>query len=587
VTAVPGPASVGRTTTERALLFTEDDPLVLASGDKLGPVEVAYETYGTLAPGRDNVVYVCHALTGDAHAAGYHEDASKPGWWDNLIGPGKPLDTERFFVVCANLLGGCQGTTGPLSTNPATGRPYGMDFPLLQMTDLVAVHRRLLEHLGIERLHAAVGGSLGGMQVLQWTLDAPEQIDNAVVIAASSRLTAQNIAFSAVGREAIMRDPDFLSGAYAETDRAPRLGLSIARMMAHITYLSEEAMSEKFGRRLQGSEPAESRMGLGVDFQVESYLNHQGAVFLDRFDALSYLYLTRSMDYFDPFSDPGAAARIADGGTRFLVMSFDTDWRFDTGHSRRIVRTLEHAGASVTFREIRSPWGHDSFLLVVPGYHETIDAFLNADGRRPRAGETVHIPGRPDLDLVAGLVPDGSRVLDIGCGDGDLLAHLVHEHGCSGTGVEIDPGAVLTSIGRGVPVIAVDLDDQLDEFADNAYDVVVMSQTLQATRRPAEVLRAISRVGRRCIVSVPNFGFWRHRAGLMLRGRMPVSRELPHPWHETPNIHLSTLADLEALFAELGLDVEQRILLDEEAAPMKSSRAANLRAGAAVYVLSR
>ncbi len=587
MTAVPEPGSVGRTTTERALLYTQDDPLVLAGGQKLGPVEVAYETYGTLAPRRDNVIYVCHALTGDAHAAGYHEDASKPGWWDNLIGPGKPLDTDRFFVVSANLLGGCQGTTGPLSTNPATGKPYGMDFPLLQMADFVAVHRRLLEHLGIERLHAAVGGSLGGMQVLQWALDAPEQIDNAVVVAASSRLTAQNIAFSAVGREAIMRDPDFQSGTYAETDRAPRLGLSIARMMAHITYLSEEAMSEKFGRRLQGSEPAESRMGLGVDFQVESYLNHQGAVFLDRFDALSYLYLTRAMDYFDPFADPGAAARIAAGGTRFLVMSFDTDWRFDTGHSRRIVRTLEHAGASVTFREIRSPWGHDSFLLVVPGYHETISAFLNADSRHLRSGRSVHIPGRPDLDLVAGMVPDGSRVLDIGCGDGDLLAHLVHEHDCSGTGVEIDPDAVLASIRRGVPVIAVDLDEQLDEFPDNAYDVVVMSQTLQATRRPAEVLREISRVGRRCIVSVPNFGFWRHRAGLMFHGRMPVSRELPHPWHETPNIHLSTLADLEALYADLGLVVERRILLDEKAVPMTSSRAANLRAGAAVYVLSR
>ncbi len=586
-TPAPDPTSVGRTTTERVLLCTEEDPLVLAGGRSLGPVEVAYETYGTLSPARDNVVFVCHALTGDAHAAGYSEGATKPGWWDNLIGPGKPLDTDRFFVISPNLLGGCQGTTGPLSTNPETGRPYGLDFPLLQMTDLVAVHRRLLEHLGIARLHAAIGGSLGGMQVLQWAADAPEQIDNAVVVAASSRLTAQNIAFSAVGREAIMRDPDFQAGEYAGTDRAPHLGLSIARMMAHITYLSEEAMTEKFGRRLQGSEPAESRMGLGADFQVESYLNHQGATFLDRFDALSYLYLTRSMDYFDVFADPGAAVRMAEAGTRFLVLSFDTDWRFDTSHSRRIVRTLEQAGAAVTFREIRSPWGHDSFLLVVPGYHESVSAFLDADTQHARTGDAVHVPGRPDLDVVAGLVPEGSRVLDIGCGDGDLLAHLMHERGCSGTGVEIDPGAVLASIRRGVPVIEVDLVDQLDEFADNAYDVVVMSQTLQATRWPAEALRQISRVGRRSIVSVPNFGFWRHRAGLMFRGRMPVSRELPHPWHETPNIHLSTLADLEALFADLGLVVERRILLDEKAEPMQSGRAANLRAGAAVYVLSR
>lgn len=580
-------SSVGATSTERVLLYTEEDPLVLSSGRALGPVEVAYETYGALAPTRDNVIFVCHALTGDAHAAGHRGDADKPGWWDNLIGPGKPLDTDRFFVVCPNLLGGCQGTTGPLSTNPATGRPYGMDFPLLQMSDFVTVHRRLLAHLGIERVHAAVGGSLGGMQVLQWAADAPDQIDNAVVVAASSRLTAQNIAFSAVAREAIMRDPDFQAGEYVGTDRGPRLGLSIARMMAHITYLSEEAMSEKFGRRLQGDEPPGSRMGLGVDFQVESYLNHQGEVFLDRFDALSYLYLTRSMDYFDVFADPGAAARIAAGGTRFLVLSFDTDWRFDTSHSRRIVRTLEDAGASVSFREIRSPWGHDSFLLVVPGYHETVSAFINADSRHLRAGERAHVAGRRDLDVVAELVPDGSRVLDLGCGDGDLLAHLVHEHGCSGTGVEIDPGAVLSAIRRGVPVIEVDLDEQLDQFADNAYDVVVMSQTLQATRRPADVLREISRVGRRCIVSVPNFGLWRHRVGLMVRGRMPVSRELPHPWHETPNIHLSTLADLEALFEHLGLVVERRILLDDKAAPMRSSRAANLRAGAAVYVLTR
>jgi homoserine O-acetyltransferase len=582
------PGSVGRTETLRALLYTADDPLVLASGRTLGPVEVAYETYGTLSPQRDNVVFVCHALTGDAHAAGYRDDAAKPGWWDNLIGPGKPLDTDRFLVVCPNLLGGCQGTTGPLSTDPAAGRPYGLDFPLLQVTDLVTVHRRLLEHLGVDRLHAAVGGSLGGMQVLQWALDAPDQLDNAVVIAASSRLTAQNIAFSAVAREAIMRDPDFQAGGYAGTDRAPHLGLSIARMMAHITYLSEEAMSEKFGRRLQGEEEAPgSRMGLGVDFQVESYLNHQGEVFLDRFDALSYLYLTRSMDYFDPFADPAAAVRITEGGTRFLVISFDSDWRFDTSHSRRIVRTLEHAGASVSFREIRSPWGHDSFLLEVPGYHESVAAFLTADGRDLRAGGRVHVPGRPDLDVVADLVPPGSRVLDLGCGDGDLLAHLVHERGCSGTGVEIDADAVLASLRRGVPVIEVDLDEQLDEFADDAYDVVVMSQTLQATRRPGEVLREISRVGRRCIVSVPNFGLWRHRAGLLLRGRMPVSRELPHPWHETPNIHLSTLADLEALYEELGLVVERRILLDERARPMRSTRAANLRAGAAVYVLTR
>ncbi len=383
------PSDYGFVQTEQVVLFSDDDPLVLASGHKLGPVEVAYETYGTLSPERDNAIFVCHALTGDAHVAGHHGDPRRAGWWNNLVGPGKALDTDRFFVICPNLLGGCQGTTGPLSTNPETGKPYGLDFPMLQMADFVSVHRKLLEHLGISRLLAAIGGSLGGMQVLQWTIDDPGQVGNGIIIAASSRLTAQNIAFSAVAREAIMRDPDFLDGEYVGSDRSPHLGLAVARMMAHITYLSEEAMSEKFGRRLQGDESAR-RMGLGVDFQVESYLNHQGQTFLDRFDALSYLYLTRVMDYFDPFADPDAVTRIAGGGSRFLVVSFDSDWRFDTSHSRRIVRTLEHARVPVSFREIRSPWGHDSFLLEVPGYHETIEAFLDhADGSRQVAQAQV------------------------------------------------------------------------------------------------------------------------------------------------------------------------------------------------------
>ncbi len=376
---------IGVVETQRVTLFTEGDPLVLASGSTLGRVDVAYETYGTLTPSRDNAVFICHALTGDANAAGYHDGAAggkaaKPGWWDNLIGPGKPVDTDRFFVISANLLGGCGGTTGPTTIDPRTGSPYGLSFPLLQMRDFVTVHRALLDHLGIERLLSAVGGSLGGMQVLQWSIDAPEQVAAPIVVAASSRLTAQNIAFSAVAREAIMRDPDFCGGEYVGTDRLPAYGLAIARMMAHITYLSEEAMAEKFGRRFTDVEG--SRVGFGVDFQVESYLDHQGRTFLDRFDALSYLYLTRVMDYFDPFADPAAVQRIAGGTSRFLIMSFNSDWRFNTSHSRRIVRILEGAEVPVSFREIRSPWGHDSFLLELPDYHATIRAHLDHAAER-------------------------------------------------------------------------------------------------------------------------------------------------------------------------------------------------------------
>jgi homoserine O-acetyltransferase len=369
------------------------------------------------------------------------------------------------------------------------------------------------------------------------------------------------------------------------------VGLAVARMMAHITYVSEAAMAEKFGRRLQDAD--EPRYRFGVDFQVESYLQHQASTFLDRFDALSYLYLSRVMDYFDPFAQPGAAARMASGRTRFLVVSFDTDWRFGTAHSLRIVRHLERAGVPVSFREVATPWGHDSFLLHVPEYHDTVAAFLATAPPGHGAPGTDGL--RRDQQVVAGLVPRGSRVLDLGCGDGALLAHLIAERGCTGTGVERDGAAIVATLRRGVPVLGLDLDvtsepGGLCELADDGYDVVLLSQTLQATARPAEVLRQLGRLAPQAVVSVPNFGLWRHRTRLLLRGRMPMSPELPYPWYETPNIHLSTLPDLEALVAEVGLVVRRRILLDEQHRPLPDRAAAlapNLLAANAVYLLGR
>ena len=388
-TAGTAPAgSVGRVETRRATLFPPDEPLVLESGQRLAPVEVAFETYGELNEQRSNAVFIHHALTGDAHAAGFHEGATRPGWWDNFIGPGKPVDTDRLFVVCANLLGGCMGTTGPASPNPETGDPYGLRFPLFTVGDLVNVHRALLRHLGIRRLLAAVGGSLGGMQALQWSIEHPDEVHSAVVVCSTARLSAQNIAFSAVAREAIMRDPNFHGGDYQRHGVRPDAGLSVARMMAHITYLSEEGMRRKFGRRLQDRESP--RFGFDVDFQVESYLHHQGEAFLKRFDANSYLYLTRVMDYFDPFGDMvGAGAKLERVDTRFLVMSFDSDWRFDTAHSRDLVRILAAHRVPVTFREIASPHGHDSFLLEVPEYHRTVASFM----RRMEAEAIGGVPG--------------------------------------------------------------------------------------------------------------------------------------------------------------------------------------------------
>jgi homoserine O-acetyltransferase len=317
---------------------------VLESGARLAPVEVAYETYGTLDAAASNAVFVCHALTGDAKAG---------VWWDTLVGPGKPVDTDRFFVICPNLLGGCQGTTGPSSPNPATGEPYGLDFPLFSVRDLVTVHRALLEHLGVRRLHGAIGGSLGGMQVLQWALDHPAEIERCVLVCASARLTAQNVAFSKTARAAIRHD-----GA---------TGMAFARMMAHITYLSEQGMELKFGRQRRGEGP----MTMDSDFEVEHYLDHQAAIFLERFDPLTYLYLSRVMDYFDPFAEEASRP-----DTRFLLVSFDSDWRFGTEHSRRLARELEALGADVRHHDVESPWGHDSFLMDVPEYHAHVTAFL-------------------------------------------------------------------------------------------------------------------------------------------------------------------------------------------------------------------
>ncbi|MGP0049891.1 MAG: homoserine O-acetyltransferase MetX [Solirubrobacteraceae bacterium] len=384
------PGGLGRVQTQRVVLFDQDDPLVLESGATVAPVEVAYETYGTLDQHGVNAVFVCHALTGDAHAAGHHGDPQRRGWWDNLIGPGRPIDTERLFVICPNLLGGCQGTTGPSSIDHRTARPYGLEFPMFTVRDLTRVHRRLLTHLGVERVHLAIGGSLGGMQALQWALDHPRELQRAAVICASARLSAQNIALSAVAREAIMSDPAFASGHYLETGRRPSHGLAIARMIGHITYLSQESMRRKFDRARR---VPDAPMTFSEDFEVEHYLAHQGESFLRRFDALSYLYLSRTMDYFDPFSDP--ALDLAAVRTRFLVLSFDTDWRFSSEHSAHLTRELRRGGVDAEHVEIQSPWGHDSFLLEVPEYHRVVARFAAEPAPVPTAGISAAVPSTP------------------------------------------------------------------------------------------------------------------------------------------------------------------------------------------------
>ncbi len=352
-------------------------PLRLDGGVLLSPVEIAYETYGQLAADGGNAILICHALTGDQHVASNHPITGKPGWWTRMVGPGKPIDPARHFIVCANVLGSCMGSSGPATVNPATGAPWGMSFPVITIRDMVRAQAMLLDHLGVAKLKAVVGGSMGGMQALSWPATFPDRVEAAVVIASTARHSAQNIAFHEVGRQAVMADPRWNGGAYYEGD-PPASGLAVARMAAHITYLSEAGLTEKFGRKLQAREA--KTFGFDADFQVESYLRHQGLSFVDRFDANAYLYITRAMDYFDLAEEHGGvlANAFRETKARFCLVSFDTDWLYPTRDSRSIVHALNAAGAAVSFVELSSPFGHDAFLLEAPELNRVVDGFLRA-----------------------------------------------------------------------------------------------------------------------------------------------------------------------------------------------------------------
>jgi homoserine O-acetyltransferase/O-succinyltransferase len=353
-------------------------PLPLDGGGTLSPVELGYETYGTLDADASNAILICHALTGDQYVASPHPITGKPGWWARMVGPGKAIDTDRFCVIAANAIGGCMGSSGPETAGP-DGAPWGMRFPVITVSDMARSQALLIDHLGIDRLHAVVGGSMGGMQALAWAAHFPDRVAAALVIASTAKHSAQNIAFHEVGRQAIMADPNWRGGEYYGDGKTPDAGLAVARMAAHITYLSEQGLTEKFGRRLQNRDA--KTFGFDADFQVESYLRHQGLSFTDRFDANSYLYITRAIDYFDLAEEFGGQLANAFKGstTRFCLVSFDTDWLYPTAESKAIAHALNAAGAPVSFVELSSPYGHDAFFLEDPALDRVVAGFLCAD----------------------------------------------------------------------------------------------------------------------------------------------------------------------------------------------------------------
>jgi len=596
----PGKNSVGLVQSKTIRVVERAQPLGLDCGKTLAPIDVAYETYGKLNEAGDNVVLICHALSGDAHVAGLNTaDDKKTGWWDVMVGPGKAIDTNKYFVVCSNFLGGCSGTTGPSSINPATGKPYGLDFPIITIADMVKVQKLWLDKLGINGLLAVIGGSIGGMQVLQWAIEYPEFVKAAIPVATTTHLGAQSIAFDAVGRNAILADPNFAGGQYTD-EKDPVRGLAIARMIGHITYLSEQGMREKFGRQLRNSHSYS--YDFNSEFAVETYLDHQGQSFVERFDSGSYLYITKAADYFDLEKDYGSLKKaFANTKCRFLVISFASDWLFTPTQSRAIVDALAATDKDVSYCNIASQYGHDAFLLEPEMLGTFISCFLELTygdlaeakpcscyvGQRGPASEFDQAyRARVDYELIESLIEPKSTVLDVGCGDGRLLANLIRDKNIKGQGIELQQDCVLDCICCGLPVIQQDVEQGLGYFGDNSFDYVILSQTVQTVKNPEKVFTELLRVGRKVIVSFPNFAHWRCRALLFFGGSAPVTRQLPFEWHNSPNIHCLSLRDFERFCKKLAVKVEKKMpLIKTRLSPVRF--APNLFAEQVIYVTSK
>jgi homoserine O-acetyltransferase len=577
--------SVGIVQTQTIRVVELDEPLKLDCGKTLAPIDVAYETYGSLNEAGDNTILICHALSGNAHVAGRNNhDDKKPGWWDNMVGPGKGIDTDKYFVICSNFLGGCSGTTGPCSINPAAGRSYGLDFPIITIADMVRVQKLLLDKLGIKQLLAVIGGSIGGMQVLQWSIAYPDFMKAAIPIATTTHLGAQSIAFDAVGRNAIIADPNFSEGKY-DNEKSPNHGLAIARMIGHITYLSEKGMREKFGRQLRNG--STYNYDFNSEFAVETYLDHQGQSFVERFDANSYLYITKAADYYDLKNGFGSLNEtFAKTKCRFLVISFSSDWLFTPEQARTIVNALVASGKDVSFCDINSPYGHDAFLLEAQTLGSFISGFLNAVHKPEHLRQDPVPSTRVDYEVIESLIEPNSSVLDIGCGDGALLANLIADKNIKGEGIELDEKLVLDCVKRGLPIIQHDIEEGLENYADKSCDYIILSQTLQTVKNTEKVLTELMRVGRKVIVSFPNFAHWRCRLQLLAGGRAPVTKQLPYEWYNSTNIHCLSLKDFEQFCKKLGVNVERKIPLAKASLrPVKF--APNFFAEQVIYVTSK
>ncbi|WP_436714842.1 homoserine O-acetyltransferase [Roseiconus lacunae] len=558
-----------------------DDDIGLELGGRLQAVRCAYETWGTLNQDASNAVLVCHALSGDSHAA-RHDPQDDPGWWDDLIGPGKPIDTDRFFVVCPNVLGGCRGTTGPGDINPETGKPFGADFPQITIGDMVTVQKQLADHLGIFRWRAIIGGSLGGHQAMSWVSRFPRCTDVCVIIASSPRLTSQALGFDVIGRNAIQTDPHFYGGQYYDKPRRPDTGLAIARMLGHITYLSTEVMEKKF--ESDRHDPREIATSFEQRFSIGSYLAHQGQKFTTRFDANSYVTITMAMDLFDLGSSRlQLMETFGDAECEFLLVSFSSDWLFTPRQSRDMVNALTALDKSVTYAEITSPRGHDSFLINedIRQYAPLIQARLGDLDQEPHQISMVE-------SLILDEIPESASVLDLGCGDGHLLAELKRRGHQKLVGVEVAQSGILKAGSRGLNIIDYDLNEGLPAFIDNQFDVVVLSATLQAVANVEMLFDEMLRVGSRAIVSFPNFAYRELREDYVIRGRSPKAPgEFGYEWYNTPNRRFPSIADVHDLCRQKQIRLVNEYYFNASTGEqVRADQDPNLNADTAILVIA-
>ena len=531
----------------------------------LDKFELCYETYGTLNKNKSNAILICHALTGDHHVAGVYSKDKRKGWWDHAVGPGKAIDTSEFFVICSNCLGACQGSTGPTSINPGTGEAYGMSFPELTIKDMVRAQKHLLDFLGVNALYSVVGGSMGGMQALQWIIEYPSFVERAIIIAATAQHSAQTIAFNEVGRTSIMGDPKWNNGDYDQKFR-PEMGLAVARMMAHITYLSDESMSERFGRNQRD---VQNVVGELTDegktkFEVESYLHHQGLKFVDRFDANTYIKLTKALDRFDLVGKDKLDLNLKNVQSKVMVIGFTSDWLYTPEQNKKIAESLQRMGKNASYLEINHKDGHDSFLLKSHRFLRLLNLFLVGASREELSRQEVRkyrqaitrseIKKESDLKVIGNWVNKNEKVLDLGCGRGILLQHLRQAKDIIGLGVDYDTDKASACISRGVSVLQGDIRDALSMLPDNSFDWVVFSRMVEELDQPCQIIKDALRVGKRVAVSFVNHGYWKNRMHFLKYGSRITNDVYREDWQNSHPLNHLSVKEFETFCRSLSKD---------------------------------